>query len=189
MVSFNFIFAVAAAFAGTLPVVLGTELVEADTIDILDYTPEVSKRHPVEKDPYAGWYCKKPYPTQWVNPNPSCNANNCYRAFLNARKGSDGFHCPSVAFGYCCQWYSLSYKEKYYVTEKGILYKYLPWTDNCGADGPFKKPGDVKEVIEKIDDVCACTLKHKVRVTLPNDYAALNLLKPNNPVCKQKIKN
>ncbi|KAK3941805.1 hypothetical protein QBC46DRAFT_406870 [Diplogelasinospora grovesii] len=164
-------------------------LVEADQLpDILDISPP-SKRNLVDKratvNPYECMACNKRWPLNPVPSDPSCSRNNCFRAFPNAREGSDGFHCPSVAFNYCCQWYRLTSPEKMYVVENGLLLKYLPWTDNCGAAGPFACDDDVEDVVTKIDNVCACTLDHKVAVTLPDDYATLSRLSVRDPVCKQ----
>jgi hypothetical protein len=96
-------------------------------------------------------------------------------------------HCPSTALDYCCQWYTLRPNEKTYVVTSGVLVHFLPWTANCDAEGPFDTPDQIETVVRKVDNICACTLKHQVSVTLPNDYAALTGLPVNDPVCRQNL--
>lgn len=50
----------------------------------------------------------------------------------------------------------------------------------------FKNKKEIKIVIDKIDDVCACTLEHKVRIKSDDPYAKLSNKKVTDPVCKQK---
>lgn len=96
-------------------------------------------------------------------------------------------HCPSVAYDYCCQWYTNTQARKETLVANGVLFFYLPWTQNCGAAGPFSTSAEIKAVVAKIDAVCACTILHKVRVTLPNDYAALTPKPVTDPVCEQDL--
>ncbi|KAK3330001.1 hypothetical protein B0H66DRAFT_527369 [Apodospora peruviana] len=194
MVSFNHLLSIVVAIAGAAPGVLAGTLIEAvNKADAVTYDVSaaaskrsvVYKRHPT--DPYTGWQCAPWWPLQTVPSSPTCSTNNCYRAFLNARKGSDGFHCPSVAYDYCCQWYSLTPSDRALVVEYGNLYHYLPWTGNCGAAGPFNTAADVQNVVKKVDDVCACTINHKVLVQGPNDYLSLTPLPLDDPVCLQNL--
>jgi hypothetical protein len=94
-------------------------------------------------------------------------------------------HCPSTAYDYCCQWYTLSQTDKKTIVSDGTLVYFLPWTSNCGASGPFDSPAQIEGVVKDVDDVCACTLKHQVGVKLPNEYAAITALTPEDPVCEQ----
>ncbi|KAM7222491.1 hypothetical protein V8F06_001985 [Rhypophila decipiens] len=195
MVSLNALLITVAAVVVAAPGVLANTIqLAADVPDIIIYDAP-TRRSIGDKfgkriteggvDPYAGYTCAPWYPLNPVPENPNCWENNCYRGFINGRQGQEAFHCPSVAFDYCCQWYSLNANDKDYIVRNGVFYFFLPWSSFCGAAGPFSSDAQVNDAITYIDDTCACTLQHKVRVTLPDDYAALNPLSVSDPTCAQ----
>lgn len=55
-----------------------------------------SDDHVVMKDPYKGSWCPAPYTTPPCA--TTCNRNNCFRSFLNARGGSSGKVCYHISF-------------------------------------------------------------------------------------------
>jgi len=73
------------------------------------------------------------------------------------------------------------------VVKTGIFYHFVPWSANCGAAGPFVTDAQVDDVVKDINNVCACTLNHQVKVALPNDYAALSALGVRDPACAQHL--
>jgi len=128
------------------------------------------------KDPYAYLWCKAPYTEPPCE--TKCNRNNCFRAFLNARDGSSGKHCPKEAFGFCCLWNHLKPGFKWYGVKKGLVTKYVPYTANCYGDGD-----KAWDVVAKIDDVCGCTLNHEVTVDVNSDYYGLRHKKCGDKAC------
>ena len=133
-------------------------------------------RGDILKDPYKGSYCKAKYTKPPCE--TKCNRNNCFRGFLNARDGSDGKHCPKEAFAFCCIWNFANEWEKYFAIKKGILYKLAPYSKNCKGD-----KDTWKDVLEKVDDVCGCTLNHEVDVDIKSDYYGLRFYKPWSKQC------
>jgi len=128
------------------------------------------------KDPYWGLYCPAPYTEPPCE--TKCNRNNCFRAFLNARDGSDGKHCPKGAFGFCCAWNHANPFYKWLGVQSGLVYKFFPFTDNCKSSGNY-----ASDVVDKLNDVCGCTLNHEVTVDTTSDYYGLRFYQPWNPKC------
>jgi len=131
---------------------------------------------PVLKDPYKGSHCCAPFTLPPCATN--CNRNNCFRAFLNARDGSDGKHCPKEAFGFCCLYNSAPDPIKYWAIATGFIDHIAPYTENCKGDGDSNW-----DVLKKLNDACGCTLNHEVTVDVTSDYYALRWYKPHNPKC------
>ncbi|RKU46430.1 hypothetical protein DL546_006468 [Coniochaeta pulveracea] len=194
MVSFKWIFLTAAAATSVLAqdpptgddAAAAAYWNEASGADLVDSDPSVAKRDATlvhvartdsgeaTKDPYWGRHCHGKY--NFPPCKTTCNRNNCFRSFLNARDGSDGKHCPKDAFGFCCAWNKADPWTKYWAYISGFLHHIAPYTDNCKND-----KDKWYDVIGKIDDVCGCTLAHQVLVTPDNDYLALNY----KPECKK----
>jgi hypothetical protein len=131
----------------------------------------------VMKDPYKGSYCWAPYTTPPCA--TTCNRNNCFRAFLNARDGSDGKHCPKEAFGFCCAWNNAPIFIKYWGIESGAVEYFAPYTKNCKSSGDY-----TWDVLNKLNDACGCTLNHEVKVDVTSDYYKLRYYDPHSPQCK-----
>ena len=74
-------------------------------------------------------------------------------------------HCPSEAFAFCCTWNSYDSYTKTLSVTSSALFSLAPWTTNCqDVDGTSA------DVVKKIDDVCGCTLNHKVALDTTNAY-------------------
>jgi len=129
-------------------------------------------------DPYSGFHCYAPYTLPPCA--TTCNRNNCFRAFLNARSGSSGKHCPIQAFAVCCVWNWFDDSDKAYAVSSGLLTAIVPWTANCqdSSDTPAS-------VVAKVNDVCGCTLDHEVTldITANPDYYNLKPLGFFDPNC------
>jgi hypothetical protein len=128
------------------------------------------------RDPYWGSYCRAPYTEPPCE--TKCNRNNCFRGFLNARDGSDGKHCPKEAFAFCCIWNHVNYFHKWIAVKKGYLVKIAPYAKNCKNDGD-----SVAAVVDKVNDVCGCTLNHEVTIDKTSDYYGLRYYPPYSPKC------
>ncbi|KAM0326649.1 hypothetical protein ACHAQA_006518 [Verticillium albo-atrum] len=132
------------------------------------------------KDPYKNRQCPNylyinlPY-------HYECHRNNCYRGFLNTRDGSDGRHCPAEAFDLCCLWLSANDYAKKWAIKSKYLYEHAPYTRSCKSNYD-----SVRDVIKKIDDVCACTVGHKVQVDRSSEYFKLRNKKAGEPICRKK---
>jgi hypothetical protein len=130
----------------------------------------------VLKDPYKGSYCWAPYTAPPCA--TTCNRNNCYRGFLNARDGSSGKHCPKEAFGFCCAWNFGSDFQKYWYVATGGVYHFAPYAASCKNDGD-----STWDVVKKINDVCGCTLNHEATVDVTSAYYGLRRKSPHSPEC------
>jgi hypothetical protein len=61
----------------------------------------------------------------------------------------------------------------------GIIYEKAPWTVNCNS------PGDsTQKIVDKIDDVCGCTLNHEVVMDTGYPYWDLRIYPLDAPICK-----
>lgn len=121
---------------------------------------------PLFKDPYQGLCCKADYDEPPCDSD--CNRNNCFREFLDARDGSPGKHCPKEAFAFCCIWNQASVWEKYWAVESGFVYEVAPYSKNCADSTCW-------QTVDKIDDVCGCTLHHKVTLDINSEPDYWNL--------------
>lgn len=130
----------------------------------------------IMKDPYKGSRCTARYTLPPCK--TTCNRNNCFRGFLNARDGSDGKHCPKEAFGFCCKYNSASDWFKFWAIKYGIIEHIAPYTKSCRGDKDSHW-----DVLKKLNDVCGCTLNHEVTVDVTSDYYDLRWYYPHNPKC------
>ncbi|KAM0276420.1 hypothetical protein ACHAQH_006772 [Verticillium albo-atrum] len=139
---------------------------------------ERGKKHKL-RDPYKNRQCPNylhiDLPRQY-----ECHRNNCYRGFLNARDGSYGRHCPAEAFNLCCLWLSANNYCKKWAIKSKDLYKRAPYARSC------KDHYDsVRDVVRKIDDICACTVGHKVTVDNGSEYFKLRNKMAGTPICRK----
>ena len=98
MVSFKYLLLGAAAFVGILAQETASEA-DADAYfgnqgaagapaEKRDFVMPRTNTCPINKDPYKGFYCTAKYTLPPCA--TTCNRNNCFRSFLNARDGSPG---------------------------------------------------------------------------------------------------
>ncbi|KAM7196167.1 hypothetical protein V8F33_006279 [Rhypophila sp. PSN 637] len=198
MVSFSYLLSVTAVIVSAAPGIMAASLIEAAASpDIVVYGSaapaaakrdsiagrlSMSKRHgPSKVVPYHGWTCPPWYPLKPIPSHPTCNESNCYR------QGVQEISLPKRGIRLLLPVVLAHQGGQGKRRENGVLYHYLPWTNNCGAADPFHSPVENKNVVAKGDDVCAWKFKHLVKVALPNDYAALTALGVLNPVCVQHL--
>ncbi|EON98257.1 hypothetical protein UCRPA7_6218 [Phaeoacremonium minimum UCRPA7] len=192
MVAFKNLLLIAAAFVG---VIAQDDAPEGDTAAAQAYWDQVlagaetqtgdavEKRSLIHaartvemKDPYKGSICTAPFTAPPCETH--CTRNNCFRGFLNARDGSSGKHCPKEAFGFCCAWNYAPDFIKWYAVKYDILYAVAPYASSC------KSSDDTAwDVVNKVNDVCGCTLNHEVTIDTSNAYYGLRALNPGNSKC------